>query len=257
MVYRRMRRQKGKMMRTVHEVSKLTGVSIRTLQHYDNIGLLRPADRTAAGYRLYSNDDLARLQHILLFRELEFPLKDIKRIIDSPGFDQKRALDQQIELLELKREHIDNLIGLAHDMKAKGTSTMAFEAFDTSKMDEYAAQAKASWGETPEWKEYERKSAGRTKEDERAMGDELMSLFKPFARMAAEGADPASEAATTQAKRIQDYISEHFYTCSDEVFLQLGRTYGAGGDFTRNIDAAAGAGAAAFATQAIEAYLQR
>ena len=178
MVYRRMRRQKGKMMRTVHEVSELTGVSIRTLQHYDNIGLLRPADRTAAGYRLYSDDDLARLQHILLFRELEFPLKDIKRIIDSPGFDQSRALDQQIELLELKRAHIANLIGLARSMRAKGASTMAFEAFDTSKMDEYAAQAKASWGETPEWKEYERKSAGRTKEDERTMGDELLSLVK-------------------------------------------------------------------------------
>ena len=134
---------------------------------------------------------------------------------------------------------------------------MAFEAFDTSKMDEYAAQAKASWGETPEWKEYERKSAGRTKEDDRVLGDELMSLFKPFARMAAEGVDPACEEALAQAKRIQDYISEHFYACSDEVFLQLGRAYGAGGDFTRNIDAAAGTGAAAFATQAIEASLNR
>ena len=99
-------------MKTVHEVSKLTGVSIRTLHHYDKIGLLSPATRTEAGYRLYNEGDLARLQQILLFRELEFPLKEIRRIIDAPDFDQARALEQQIELLRLRREHIDNLIGM-------------------------------------------------------------------------------------------------------------------------------------------------
>ena len=86
-------------MLTVHEVSKLTGVSIRTLQYYDEIGLLSPASYTEAGYRLYDDSALERLQQILLFRELEFPLKEIRRIIDAPDFDQARALEQQIELL--------------------------------------------------------------------------------------------------------------------------------------------------------------
>jgi DNA-binding transcriptional MerR regulator len=243
-------------MRTVHEVSDLSGVSIRTLQYYDRIGLLRPAERTQAGYRLYSDDDLARLQQILLFRELEFPLKDIKGIINSPDFDRSKALEQQIELLELQRSRIARLIALARELKEKGTGMPTFEPFDTKKIDEYAAQAKASWGSTPEWKEYESKSAGRTIEEERSMGEELLSLFKPFGQMAAEGADPASEKARKQAKRIQDYITEHFYTCTDEVFLQLSRAYGAGGEFTRNIDAHAGSGAGAFAMHAIEAYIE-
>lgn len=85
---------------TVHEVSKLAGVSIRTLQYYDKIGLLHPTGYTDAGYRLYDDADLERLQHILLFRELEFPLKDIKAIINSPDFNRSKALEQQIELLE-------------------------------------------------------------------------------------------------------------------------------------------------------------
>ena len=96
-------------MMTVHEVSKLAGVSIRTLQYYDKIGLLHPTGYTDAGYRLYDDADLERLQHILLFRELEFPLKDIKAIINSPDFDRSKALEQQIELLRLKKEHIDEL----------------------------------------------------------------------------------------------------------------------------------------------------
>ena len=240
-------------MKTVHEVSELAGVSIRTLQHYDSIGLLCPAKRTEAGYRLYSDEDLERLQQILLFRELEFPLKDIKRIVDSPDFDRSRALEQQIELLELKRERIGNLIHLAKSMMKKGTGTMSFEAFDTSKIDEYTRQAKESWGNTREWKEFEMKSAGRSAQDEKALGGELLALFEPFGRMAAEGADPVSDEAQAHARAIQDFISTHYYQCSDEVFKQLGVTYGSGGDFTRNINAAAGEGAAEFASQAIAA----
>lgn len=259
-------------MRTVHEVSELAGVSIRTLQYYDKIGLLRPAARTEAGYRLYDDGNLERLQQILLFRELEFPLKDIRRIVESPDFDRTRALDQQIELLELKRERIDGLIALAKDIRAKGAESRAdnktdgkekamgsvsFEAFDKSKVDEYTAQAKASWGDTAEWTEFEQKSARRTAGEEEALGAELMALFKPFGRMALEGADPAGEEARAQAGRIQNFISEHYYRCSDEVFAQLGQMYGAGGDFTRNINDTAGEGAAEFAAKAVAAHLNK
>ena len=97
-------------MKTVNEVSKLTGVSIRTLHYYDEIGLLHPTEVTEAGYRLYDDTALERLQHIMLFRELEFPLKEIKEIVDNPNFDRSKALEQQIKLLTLKKEHIENLI---------------------------------------------------------------------------------------------------------------------------------------------------
>lgn len=90
-------------MMTVNEVSKLTGVSIRTLQYYDTICLLKPIEYTESGYRLYDDTSLERLQQILLFKELEFPLKEIKKIIDAPNFDRNKALEQQIELLTMKK----------------------------------------------------------------------------------------------------------------------------------------------------------
>ncbi len=143
-------------MMTVHEVSRLTGVSIRTLQYYDRIGLLHPAEYTGAGYRLYDEAALETLQQILLFRELEFPLKEIRQIIRSPSFDRRKALDQQIQLLELKKEHLDSLIALARDIRTTGgKKKMDFSAFDTKKMDEYAARAKETWGGTPAYQEYE------------------------------------------------------------------------------------------------------
>ena len=106
-------------MMTVNEVSKLTGVSIRALQYYDKIGLLHPAEYTEAGYRLYDDTALERLQQILLFRELEFSLKEIQSILQSPDFDRDRALDQQICLLTLKKEHMSNGSMFAHLEKFK------------------------------------------------------------------------------------------------------------------------------------------
>ena len=151
-------------MKTVHEVSELSGVSIRTLQYYDRIGLLSPACYSDAGYRLYDDAALEKLQQILLFRELQFPLKDIMEIVNRPDFDRSKALAQQIELLKLKKEHIENLIDLAMGIKAMGVKELTregFEAFDTRKIDEYARQAKATWGTTDAYKEYEQKSKGR------------------------------------------------------------------------------------------------
>ena len=124
-------------MMTVNEVSKLTGVSIRTLHYYDEMGLLHPAVTTDSGYRMYDDTNLERLQDILLFRELEFPLKEIKRIIDSPDFDRKQALEQQIEMLTLKKEHLEQLIAFAKGLKELGGKNMDFKAFDTKKLDEY------------------------------------------------------------------------------------------------------------------------
>ena len=128
------------MLMNIGEVSALTHVSIRTLRHYDKIGLLRPTQVTEAGYRQYDETALQRLHTILLFRELEFSLTDIQRIIDAPDFDPTDALEQQITLLTMRREHIDNLILLARGLKAKGLKHMDFSAFDTRKIDDYAAR---------------------------------------------------------------------------------------------------------------------
>lgn len=129
-------------MMTVNEVSKLTGVSIRTLQYYDKIGLLKPTGYTESGYRLYDDTALKMLQQILLFRELEFPLKQIKEIISQPNFDSGKALEQQIALLTMKKEHLENLIKFARGIQLIGVNTMDFSVFDTRKLDEYARQAK-------------------------------------------------------------------------------------------------------------------
>jgi len=239
-------------MRTVHEVSRLAGVSIRTLQYYDKIGLLHPAEYTEAGYRLYDDTDLERLQQILLFRELEFPLKEIKRILGSPDFDKGKALEQQIALLTLKKEHLENLIDLAREIKMTGGRKMDFAAFDKTKLEEYAAQAKASWGETPEYKEYQAKAKGRTPEKEQEVGIQMMKIFTEFGE--AKDQDPASVQAQGLVEKLQRFITEHYYKCSDEILLSLGRMYAAGGEFTENIDKAGGKGTAEFACRAIQAH---
>lgn len=239
-------------MMTVNEVSKLTGVSIRTLQYYDKIGLLKPTNYTKTGYRLYDDTALETLQQILLFRELEFPLKDIKKIIDSPSFDKNKALEQQITLLTLKKEHLENLIVLAHGIKEIGVKTMNFSAFDTHKIDEYAAQAKASWGETPEYREYEQKSKGRTPNQQQAINSQMMNIFAEFGKIRHE--EPSVEEAQKLAGKLQDFITENFYTCSKEILASLGRMYAGGGAFTDSIDNVGGVGTAEFAHRAIEIY---
>ena len=238
-------------MMTIHEVSRLAGVSIRTLQYYDKIGLLRPSWHTDAGYRLYGDADLERLQQILLFRELEFPLKDIRAVMDSPGFDRVKAIDQQIELLTLKKEHIENLLQLARTMKQSGGNVMEFKAFDKSKLDEYARQAKAQYGSTPEYQEFEERAKDRA-EDDSAFVTRFMQLFQEAGKM--RTLDPASSEAQDLVKRLQNFITENMYTCSDEVLSGLGRMYSAGGEFTKNIDSWGGEGTGAFVDAAIQIY---
>ena len=239
-------------MMTVNEVSKLTGVSVRALQYYDTIGLLKPSGYTEAGYRLYDDAALERLQQILLFKELEFPLKEIKGIIDAPDFDRNKALQQQIELLTMKKEHLENLIDFARGLKLLGVRKVDFKVFDTKKIDEYSKRAKEQWGKTPEYKEYERKMQNMSDEDELAMVDEFMQIFAEFGQMMA--LEPSDEEVQVQVKKLQDYITEHFYTCTKEILNGLGKMYSAGGEFTENIDRAGGSGTAVFTAKAIEVY---
>ncbi len=237
---------------TVNEAAKLTGVSVRTLQYYDTIGLLPPTKYTEAGYRLYDESALERLSQIMLFRELEFPLKDIKGILESPNFNRNKALAQQIELLELRKEHIENLITLARGIKLFGGKYMDFSAFDRTKLDEYAKQAKENWGKTESYKEFEEKSKGRTAEKEETIASGLMEIFAEFGEI--KTLAPESAEAKSLVKKLQRYISENYYNCTKEILSGLGKMYCSEGDFTANIDAAGGTGTANFAAKAIEIY---
>lgn len=237
-------------MMTVHEVSKLAGVSIRTLQYYDKIGLLHPSEYSEVGYRLYADTDLERLQQILLFRELEFPLRDIRKIMESPDFDRNKALDQQITLLKLKKDHLEKLINFA--VKVSGAKHMDFSAFDRSRLDEYAARAKAAWGSSPEYREYEEKAKDRTLEENQILNQRCMMIFKEFGEI--KGTDPSSEAAVNLVIKLQSFLTEHFYRCTDKILSGLGKMYASGGEFTKNIDEYAGEGTAAFVNEAIQAY---
>lgn len=244
----------SKMLKTVHEVSELTGVSIRTLHYYDEIGLLMPTASTDAGYRLYDDTSLRRLQTIMLFRELEFPLKEIKHIIDSPDFDQTKALNDQIKILEMKRDHLDRLIDYANGLKLKGENKMSFDVFDKSKIDAYRNLAKEAWGDTDAYKEYEKKSAGYSETDHRRNAEDIMRLFDEFGDMKDKA--PSDPAVQAQVKKLQDFITKNYYTCTKQILAGLGQMYVAGGDFTTNINVAGGEGCAEFVSKAIEIYVK-
>ena len=239
-------------MMTVNEVSKLTGVSIRTLQYYDTIGLLPPTEYTEAGYRLYDDTAMERLQQILLFRELEFPLKEIKRIIDSPDFNRNKALEQQMKLLTMKKEHLEGLISFARKIKETGVNKMDFQVFNTTKMDEYTKKAKEQWGQTAEYKEYEEKTSKQSLEAQKQALQNFMLIFVEFGKMMDK--KPEDSDVQLKVKEFQDYITDHFYKCSNEILKGLGEMYVSGGEFTENIDKAAGDGTAVFVAKAIDIY---
>lgn len=237
-------------MWTVKQVSRITGVSVRTLHHYDAIGLLRPAKVTDAGYRLYDDAALRRLQNILLFRELQFPLKEIKAILDSPNFDPAAALEQQIQLLEMQRRHIGDLIAFARALQQKGASIMDFKPFDTREMEQYKAEAKARWGGSEAWRESARKEAAGA--DFAKSGRELMELLAGFGAL--RQLPPDAPAVQEKAAALQAFITEHYYTCTKEILSGLGQMYTEDERFRQNIDCAGGEGTAAFVRRAIEAH---
>ena len=235
-------------MKTVHEASQISGVSVRTLHHYDAIGLLRPTAVTEAGYRLYDDTALARLQSILLFRELAFPLKEIKRIMDDPQFDQDTALEQQTRLLELQQERLSRLIGLARETMKTGVTHMDFTAFDNSKLEQYAAEVKERWGNTAAYQESAQRPAAEQK-------DAAAGLMAQFARMGRlRTGDPAGQEAQDAVRELQQFITKYFYTCTPEILTGLGQMYTADDRFRTSIDAAGGEGTADFAGKAIAVY---
>ena len=234
-------------MKTVKEVSCITGVSVRTLHHYDAIDLLKPTKITESGYRLYDDLALERLQSILFLRELEFPLQEIKRILGQPGFDFKDALADQIHLLELKKQHLDNLITHARTIQKTGVIPMNFKPFDKTTLDNYAAEAKAKWGNTEAYKEYEKKA-----EKAQNSADALMALFGEIGTL--RHLTPDAPEVQTAVASIQAFITANYYNCTKQIFANLGQMYIADDRFRQNIDKVGGEGTAEFVSRAIEIY---
>ena len=237
---------------SVHEVSALSGISIRTLHYYDEIGLLKPKRVAENGYRLYGTEELKRLQDILLFRELEFPLAEIRKILESPEFDRKKALEDRIRLLSLQRERIDGLILHAERLLIEEESNMNFHAYDKEKIEAYQRLAKEAWGNTEAYREFEARDRNETDTGRRGKAEAMMDIFYEFGNL--KNLPPEDEKVQAEVKKLQDFITANYYTCTDVILASLGKMYTAGGEMTANIDAAGGAGCADFVAKAIEAY---
>ena len=242
-------------MLTVKQLAKKCGVSVRTLHHYDAIGLLKPAKTTEAGYRLYDEAALERLYLILLFQELGFRLKDIRGILDAPDFDRNRVLEQQIALLEHKQRHLESVTNMARGIKLMGVNYLEFEGFDVNKMDDYAEQAKTLYGKTDAYREFEQKEKSRTKEQSDAINGQVMDFFVRLGAL--RGQSPDSEAVQNWVRDLQAFFTANFYTCTPEILMSLGDMYAGGGAMTENIDAAGGEGTGAFAREAIACYCKK
>lgn len=247
-------------MMTVCQVSRRTGVTVRALHHYDRLGLLPPAAVSPAGYRLYDESSLKRLQQILLFKELDFPLQTIRRILDAPGFDRALALRQQMELLTLRRDRLNGLLAHARRLLAaeeqpqKGDEPMDFSAFDDQELQRYTAQAQAAWGDTPAWQEYAARAKNRTPQQQKELGQQLLAHFAALGAL--RGQPPESPALQAWAAQLQAHITRDWYTCTKPILAALGAQYAAGGPMTANIDKAGGEGAAALAAAAIAVFCQ-
>ena len=242
-------------MLTVKQLAQTCGVSVRTLHHYDAIGLLKPAQVTEAGYRLYDNPALERLYLIILFRELGFALKDIRGILDAPDFDRNRVLEQQIALLEQKQRHLEYITNMARLIKLMGVSYLEFEGFDVNKIDDYAEQAKTLYGKTDAYREFESKEKRRTKAQSEAVNAQVMGFFVRLGAL--KDQSPDSEAVQDWVRQLQAFFTENYYTCTPEILQSLGEMYAGGGAMTENIDAAGGKGTGIFARDAIACYCKK
>ena len=241
----------------INEMAKLTGVSVRTLHYYDHIGLLKPSSVDKwNGYRFYDEKSLERMQEILFYRELDFPLKAISEILSSPGYDKSKALQKQRQLLILKKERLERLIN-ALESAEKGEDIMSFEVFDNSEFEavreKYAEEAKEKWGSTEAYKESVRRTGDYSKEKWTEVNSGMEALMKEFADCMKSGAKPADSSAQALVKRWQAFISENYYECTDEILAGLGEMYSADERFAENIDRF-GRGTAKFMTEAIGAY---
>jgi DNA-binding transcriptional MerR regulator len=245
----------------VSEVAGIAGVSVRTLHHYDAIGLLVPRERTEAGYRVYGEDDLLRLQQVLLGRELGLALEDIRRSLDDPGFDHRRALLAQRRQLQARARRADEMIravdaalatlgdGSGGNMDAK----RLFDGFDPAR---YEAEVQERWGDTDAYRASARRTQGYGKDDWQRIQEEQAAIYADAAAALRAGHAPESAEAMDVAERHRQSIERWFYPCGPAMHANLADLWEADARFAESIDAHA-VGLTPFLAAAVRANAQR
>lgn len=243
------------MKMSVREFSLFTGVSVRTLHYYDHIGLLKP-DFTDSenGYRYYGDKATERMLEILFFKELDFPLKEISLMLSSPDYNKKEAFTRQKKLLILKKQRLERLISALEDAEKGATLMKKFDntEFDKAKA-QYADEVKARWGNTEAYRESEEKAAGMTGAEKQNALDGMSFIMAEFADIMKKGFSAECENTQSLCKKLQQFITDNFYTCTKEILAGLGEMYVLDERFKNNIDKSA-EGTAEFIRDALRIY---
>lgn len=245
----------------IKEVADIVGVSVRTLHHYDQIGLLKVENMTESGYRIYDDKDLERLQQILFFKELDFSLKEIKSILDNPNFDRKHALESQRELLIEKKKRMERIISSIEKTidSIKGDEKMSkkdmFNAFSMNEIEahkkKYEKEVKERYGNTDAYKESEKRTAKYGKAEWNDISTEAQQIYNGLANLMDRDINDKEVQELVEAWR--NHISKNFYECNLEIFRGLAEMYVADERFTQNIDKTK-KGLAEFLSSAMIAY---
>ena len=246
-------------MYKINEVSKLTGVSIRMLHYYDKIGLLSPSKRTDSNYRMYNDNDISRLYQILLFKELEFPLQDIKQILDNENFDRSKALKLQRNLIFEKKKRLERILESIDDtIENLGGKTMSknnFKAFDyegvKKHQEKYKEETEKRYGKSNAYKESQEKTSKYSKNDWNDIIKEANLIYIELAKLMDR--DPSDEKVQGLIEKWRNHITTNFYNCTIEIFRGLALMYIGDERFTKNIDKY-GDGLAQFMSDAMNIY---
>ncbi|WP_314037627.1 MerR family transcriptional regulator [Dietzia sp. CH92] len=215
---------------TVGAAAELVGVSIRTLHHWDRIGLAPASGRTWSGYRVYDDDDIARLHRVLVYRELGFPLARIGELLDDPDVDAAAHLTRQRELLVGRISHLQEMVSAVDRLKeaievnAPLTPEDRAEIFGTDWNEEWQDEAEQRWGDSPQWEQSQQRTARMGKEEWRRVKAETDELNADLAAAARAGVDPASAEAAALVERHRASIGR-FYDCSHSMQVLLARMY--------------------------------
>lgn len=226
-------------MRTVKELAELAGVTVRTLHHYDQIGLLAPRARTDAGYRLYDHDDLLRLQQIMVWRELGFGLAEVKAVLDDPAYDLAAALESQRTQLEARADELALMLKRLDEalVEVQGGTPMKEETmFDGFDNPEYAREAEERWGDTDAWRQSQERAKSWTEEDKQRIVEDGIAQAKRMAAPFTAGVPADSTQAMDMAEEARLAIDSEFYACSKEMHVNLAEMYVTDPRFTAYYD---------------------
>lgn len=244
---------------TINQLAKLAGVSVRALHHYDAVGLLQPGRVRKNGYREYGEKELLLLQQILFFRELDFPLSEIKKIILSPGFDLSQALNDQKRLIEIKKKRLSALAKTIEEtikklLKENNMNDQElYASFSKEEGDKYAAEARERWGNTEAYKQSQERAKRMSKEDWARIAKEGDDLMKEFAASMGDGA--GSDKVQGLVQRHYDAL-RNFYEPNLEMYRGLGEMYVADSRFSAYYEKYA-PGLAVFMQEAISKFCER